>query len=150
MRPKIGVIYIHILPLIILITRPSCRASSSVCLRATRPVNMKEKQPHHSITLSTDNSSRSASVCSAICVSVCVCFYMSSWQTMWSWRHLLQRKVPQRAGNTLNTLAGVCLSVDNRDYVTTVKDAVTKLEKCALEIKIRAEFEDGCGTMYEF
>lgn len=32
-----------------------------------------------------------------------------------------------------------------RNNVTTVQDAVTKLYKCVVEIKMKAHVEDGCG-----
>lgn len=40
----------------------------------------------------------------------------------------------------------VSLQTDfQRNSLTAVQDAVTKLQKCAVEIKMKAEFADGCG-----
>ena len=43
------------------------------------------------------------------------------------------------------TLAIVGASKRRRDSAAIVKDAVMKHYKCVLEIKMKAEFENGCG-----
>ena len=52
---------------------------------------------------------------------------------------------PLRAGaNTeviLRTVPGVCVSVDR--FLSVVKDTITKLDRCKVEIKIKAEFRSG-------
>lgn len=49
----------------------------------------------------------------------------------------------------LSALPGVCLSVCLSDYVddgvTTTQDAVARHHRC---VKMKAEFEDGCGPAH--
>ena len=48
----------------------------------------------------------------------------------------------------------VCLSVDgyfsHHDNITRAKDQVAKLYRCAADIKMKAEYEDGCGPISNF
>ena len=38
----------------------------------------------------------------------------------------------------------LCILADSVSMITSVQDAVTKLYGCIVELKIKAEFEDGC------
>ncbi len=52
----------------------------------------------------------------------------------------------------MNICVYVCLSVDRfckYNNITNMQDAVMKLYKCVVEIKIKAEFKDGCVMIHE-
>ena len=71
-----------------------------------------------------------------MCVCVCVCVCLSSWQNV-----VLEIPV---VGTTME--AGVYMSAARLchwDSMTTVQDAVTKLYRCVVDMKMKATFQNG-------